>query len=378
MFRKSLLLATAAAAAAASVAAPVSAAEVKAAAYTDLRYGLAYFNDRPDTGNPSDTALNNNGSYYGFKGSAEQGGIVVFGAYEKWLDSDGSLGLGDLVRQGYAGVKTAYGSLQFGTFGTAYMESGRKLDPFYATGAAGIGNPATGFLGIKLSGGQSHGMSSLTADQPAAILLTPLVGGFVRNQVQYTTPSIMGLTVNAGVAFDEVPGSNMDDYSAGLEYNGMGITAGVQYLDSNGDNGSGVSNFGLGRRDEAYRVYGAYNQQRWGANVSAERIDSNTPFQPNADYLMVSGWYGVMEGTRVAASYGMENEAADLFTGTSEEGTSFRVGLFYDVLDNFTTHVAYRNFNAKSSDFWGTSPDDQVVELGASFKFELSGTTNTR
>ena len=47
----------------------------------------------------------------------------------------------DLARQAYAGVMTQFGTVQYGTFATAYMEAGRKLDPFYATGAAGIGNP---------------------------------------------------------------------------------------------------------------------------------------------------------------------------------------------------------------------------------------------
>ena len=369
MFKKSLLLATAAAAAAASFAAPVSAAEVKAAAYADLRYGFDYFNDRP-TANPTDTSFNNLGSYWGAKGSAEQGGIVAFGGYERWLDSDGAVGI-DLTRQAYAGVKTAFGTLQFGTFGTAYMESGRKLDPFYATGAAGTGDPADPIgTGARFFGGQSHGMSALAADAPTPI--GGFVGGFVANQLAYTSPSIFGVTVNAGVAVDENPGSSADDYMYGAEFSNWGITAGVQVLDSN----SGT-NLGLAKRDDAYRLYGAYNQKRFGASVSAERIDFDAPGTPNADYLMASGWYGVMEGTRVAASYGMVNEAADLNSGSSEEGTSFRLGLFYDVLDNFTTHLAYRNYNAKPSDAYGVSPDDQIVELGATFKFELSGSTNT-
>ena len=53
----------------------------------------------------------------GFKGSAEHDGIVAFGGYERWLDADTQFGV-DLARQAYAGVKTEYGMLQFGTFGT--------------------------------------------------------------------------------------------------------------------------------------------------------------------------------------------------------------------------------------------------------------------
>lgn len=359
MIKKSLLLATAAAAAAASFAAPVSAAEVKAAAYADLRYGIDYFNDRGSANSLSTVNFNNHGSYWGFKGSTEQGGITAFGAYDRWLDGNSTNSGYDLSREAYAGVKTAFGTVQFGTFATAYMESGRKLDPFYATGAAGVGRPGTGYY----LGGQSHGLSALTSDQNTANSPGG-TGGFVSNQLAYTSPSFFGVTVNAAAMFDNTTTSKArDDYAAGVEFNNFGITAGLQYLDANAI----TSNTGLTKGTEAYRAYGGYNRKRFGANVSAERVDLQGGATKNQDYLMASGWFGVMEGTRVAASFGKENE-----TGT--EGSSFRVGLFYDVLDNFTTHVVYRNFNSKVT----TSKDDQVISLGATYKFELSGSANTR
>ncbi len=365
MFKKSLLLVTAAAAAAASFAAPVSAAEVKAAAYTDLRYGIDYFNDRPNTGNPTDYNFVNHGSYWGAKGSTEQGGIVAFGGYERWLDADTVIGL-DIVRQAYAGVKTAYGTLQYGTFASAYMESGRKLDPFYATGAAGVGQP--GFLNV--AGGQSHGLSGLTSDVTTNVLILGGggLGGFIPNQIAYTSPSFAGVSVNAAVMIDDSSGNNaQDDYAGGVEFNNWGITGGLQYLEANSD-ATAIPNTGLPEDTEAYRVYGGFNQKRFGINVSAEKLDLNGGTL-DQQYLMVSGWFGVMEGTRVAASYGSENE-------TGAEGTSLRAGLFYDVLDNFTTHIVYRNFNSTQYGITG-QPDDQVVSLGATYKFELSGTTNT-
>jgi hypothetical protein len=358
MFKKSLLLATAAAAAAASFAAPVSAAEVKAAAYADLRYGLDYFNDT-HSANPSDTTFENHGSYWGFKGSTEQNGIVGFGGYERWLDTQATtVGGYDLAREAYVGVKSEFGTVEFGTFATAYMDSGRKLDPFYATGAAGTGKQSD-----LTYGGQSHGLSFLNRDGNVAT--TPSTpGGFVKNQLAYTSPSFYGVTVNGGAMFNNTAGSNADDYAAGLEFTNWGMTIGAQYLDSNS------GNLGLANNDKASKVYVAYNQKRWGANVSGERINFNAALKPDANYLIVNGWYGLMEGTRVAASYGSENE-------TGADGTSFRVGLFYDVLDNFTTNIVYRYYNAKDSSFYPTPKDDQVISLGATFKFELSGTTNT-
>jgi hypothetical protein len=353
MLKMSKLLAGAIAAAAVCLSSGLSAAELKGAVYADLRYGLDHYESSGIGGTPTDLNFENHGSFWGVKASAAQGGLTAFGAYERWLDADSQVII-DIVRQSYAGLMTEYGTVQYGTFATAYMESGRKLDPFYATGAAGVGNPTA-----TLAGGQSHGMSFLTADGVSSVAggLTGL-GGFTPNQLAYTSPSLFGATANVAVFFDEVAGQNReDDYAAGLEWSGMGITAGVQYLDVNN-----ASNVGLAEDEEATRLFAGYSAQRFGASVSAERHDLIAG--NDADFLMLSGWFGVLPGTRVAASASMENE-------TGAEGQSFRVGVFHDVLDNFTTHVVYRNYNNTDS----TRADDQVISLGASFKFELSGTT---
>lgn len=355
MLKKSLLLATAAAAAAASVAAPVSAAEVKAAAYADLRYGIDYFDSKPA---PSDVNFENHGSYFGVKGSTEQGSLIAFGGYERWLDADSTNFGYDLARQAYAGLRTPYGTVQYGTFGTAYMEAGRKLDPFYGTGAVGIGKPTALF-----AGGQSHGLSALTSD--GNVLTSPVGGaGFVANQLAYTAPTLFGVTANVMVAFDDAAGANaQEDIGGGLEATLWGVTAGVQYLEGN----SSTVNTGLPQDTEAYRGYASFTQPRWGVAVSGERIDLNATADDQT-YAMASGWFGILDGVRIAASYGMQNE-----TGASE-GQSGRLGVFYDVLDNFTANLVYRNFSTKQAG----GVDDQVVSLGATYKFELSGSTTTR
>lgn len=369
MFKKSQLLAAVATAAAACFGSTASAADLKAAAYADLRYGLDYFNDTgPVTAGPADTSFNNTGTYYGFKGSAEQNGITVFGGYERWMDADQNVFIGglDLTRQSYVGAKTEFGTIEYGTFESAYLQAGKKIDPFYATGVAAVGNPnINGSSGIQVFGVQSHGMSALTADMPGGGTFGS--GGIFKDQLAYTSPSFFGVTVNAGVLFDNnynATGNNQDDYEAGAEFNNFGITAGGQFIKGNS------GNIMLAHGEEAYRVYGGYNQKRFGANVSAERLDL-VGGAHDADYLTVSGWFGVLEGTRIAASYGKENE-----TGT--EGNSVRVGVFYDVLDNFTTHVAYRMYDAKPEAGGGlpNNADDQVVEVGATYRFEISGSAS--
>src|SRR6185369_11257660 len=99
--------------------------------------------------------------------------------------------------------------------------------------------------------------------------------------------------------------NQQDDYAGGIEWSGMGISAGVQYIDANSSTSGfpGGSNTGLPEDTEATRIYASYSQQRFGANVSGERIDLNAG-APNGDYVQVNGWFGVLPGTRVAASYG--------------------------------------------------------------------------
>jgi predicted porin len=370
MSRISTLVAVMAAAAAAVLAsAGASAAEIKGAAYADLRYGIDLFETSGASAGPTDTNFENHGSYWGVKGSTSQDGITAFGGYERWLDTDPVLGL-DLARQAYAGVMTRYGTVQYGAFATAYSEAGRKLDPFYATGAAGIGDRGL-LTPTSFAGGQSHGQSVLNADQPDTILLGAIPrGSFATNQLAYTAPTLFGVTANVAVMFDDNAGGNeREDFAGGVEWTGMGITAGAQYLDANSAP-VGVTNTGLAEDEEATRLYAGYSQQRFGANVSGERIDHNGG-TPDADYLQLNGWFGVLAGTRLAASYGMEDE-------TGAEGTSFRVGVFHDVVDNFTVHVVYLNFDAKPES-GGTvnNPDDQTISLGASYRFELGASTTT-
>ena len=195
MSRVSTLLAVMAAAAAAVLAsAGAAATEMKGSAYADLRYGLDHFES---TGN-YDTTFENHGSFWGLKGSTSKDGLTAFGAYERWVDADAQLAL-DITRQAYAGLATSYGTVQYGTFATAYMESGRKLDPFYATGAAGVGQQS--FNNILFVGGVSHGQSPLANDIGSSLFGTS--GGFVPNQLAYTSPTMFGFTGNLALMFDE-------------------------------------------------------------------------------------------------------------------------------------------------------------------------------
>lgn len=345
MLNKSKLLAGAVAVGAVVCSHGVFAADGKGAVYGDIRWSLNHADAKRA---PASYSATNNNSYWGIKGSVTEGELTAFGAYENTLNNDS--GAADTTRQGYFGLKSGtFGTLQYGQFATAYMESGRKLDPFANTAVAGV----TGVGAFN-----SHGLSGLTAETFRA--------GFVNNQVAYTTPSFGGLTVNAAFFLDEStsgapPVQDKDhDYGGGAEFNHSGITVGVQALDIN----SGAANFSVPVGGvEVVRAYGGLNTGRFGANVSVEK--ASIP-GPDADYVFASAWFGVTPATRIAAAAGFENESG-------AEGTSVSLGVFHNVMKNFTGWVAARRFDGSGNPSTGGSSGvvNDVITMGASYKFNL-------
>jgi len=324
------------------------AAESKGALYGDLRLSLDWADDNSAARGPTWAATDNN-SIWGVKASTARGGLTVFGAYERFIDSDDPSIPGvpvEFTRQAYLGLTSFCGTIKFGRHSTAYADAGRKIDPFYNTVASGAGGLAS--AGSILRGGNSHGTSSpFNADF--------LGSAIVANHLAYQSPSFLGFSANAALFLDETQTADQDhDYGGGLEFNGSGVTAGVQFLDANGANGAT-----WGTDVEALRAYAGYAHSRFGASASWERLD-RAGGAGNADFLMVSGWYGVLEHTRIAASFGLENES-----GT--EGDSLRVGVFHDVVENFTVWAAARRYNERVA----ANPDADVATVGVSYKFSL-------
>lgn len=347
MLTKSKLLAGVAAAAAlmGSTAGLAGELDAKGSLYGDLRYSLDYSEDNSGTAGPTYNLTDNN-SYWGVKASTTQGAVTVFGAYERFVDIDGQTVV-EFIRQGYVGVQSALGTVKYGQHATAYSEAGRKLDPFYNTTVTGIGGLG---LGSIFAAGNSHGTS-------AAFNGDFIGSAYVPSMVSYQTPAFAGVTVNAAWVNDETGTSDQDHtLGYGVEWNGMGITAGLQMIDDN--NGTW-----LAADEEAARLYGGYAANRFGAGVSYERHDL-TAGVTDAEFLMLSGWFGVMPGTRIAASYGQENESG-------AEGNSIRLGVFHDVIENFTVWAAARRYDEAVA----ANPDADVITLGASYKFDLGFST---
>jgi hypothetical protein len=339
----------AAAAVAATLAAGTAGAlETRGALYGDLRLSLDHTDDE-FTG-PTFTATDNQ-SIWGLKFSTDRGGIKVFGAYERFIDADDPpTGTPvELTRLAYLGLASVCGTIKFGRHTTTYADAGRKLDPFYNTTVSGTDSAL--LAGSLAGGGNSHGTAT-------AFNADAYGNAYVADHLAYESPAFFGVRGNAALFLDESGTDDQDhDYGGGLEYADHGLTAGAQILDVNGANATT-----WGADLEAARVYAGYAQPGFGAGVSWERLD--LPGAVTANYLMVSGWYGVRDDTRIAVSVGAEDD-------TPTRGDSLRAGVFHDVIENFTIWAAGRYYNHSGA----ANADANVVTIGASYKFSLGFTT---
>jgi hypothetical protein len=332
--------------AAALIAGAAGATETRGALYADLRMSLDYTEDTSAASGPTFTSTDNN-SMWGVKASTARGGVRVFGGYERFLDAgDPNIGFPlEVTRQAYLGLDSMCGMLKFGRHATAYAEAGRKLDPFYNTAVSGTAGVAA--AGSIFGGRNSHG--SATAFNADA-----LDGAYVADHFAYRSPAFAGFAANVALFLDESGSSDQNhDFGGGIEYVAGGITAGAQFIDANG-----AHPLSWGANVEATRLYAGYTHTRFGVGASLEQLD--VPGAMTENYLMVSGWYGLREDTRVAVSAGVEDDSA-------RAGESVRAGVFHDVIENFTIWLAGRYYN----DSTALNNDSTVVSIGASYKFDL-------
>lgn len=318
-----------------------------------------------------DRGIDNNNSHVGLRISARTGSTVTpFLVYERLLDNDSNTGLNEATRQFFAGVKTDYGTAIFGRAPTAYKLTGQKLDPFYNTSVAGFTGGVAGTS--LLINGASHGLSALANDTPGS--------GFIGNQLAYSAPTFMNVTVNAAYFINESADGGADDFGLGAEYAFNGITAGVQALairSGTGQNGTQLQNFsaiGLGLNAgqtaeqgevNTVRYYGAYATKTWGVGGSLEVLDLKGGLE-DRDYAIVSGWYGLTDKIRLAALFGDTQ-------GTPFEGRSYTVGASYEVAPDFTAYVAARQFDRGNGGNFANFPGDvTMAAAGISYKFDIS------
>lgn len=324
--------------------------------YGALRLSLGFY----DAQTGGDTDVDNNNSHLGIRAQTVEGPFTAFAEYERLADNDDGTPEGELTRKFYGGVTHVdWGTLVFGRAPTAYKLAGQKLDPFYNTGVSGPNGS-----NASIANGAGYGLSSLTGDQPG--------NGFINNQLAYTSPAIANLTVNAAVFLDDAGGDGEElDFGGGIEWQADGITLGVQALDiSTGSNPGSEQNFffiglsGASSALQAVRAYGAYAAQGWGVGASHEMLDLKGGL-PNRAYTFVSGWYGLSDRLRLAASAGQTED-------TPFEGISFTLGGSYEVLEYLNAYAAARLTDRDATEINTAQADDvQAYVVGVSYTFEI-------
>lgn len=322
--------------------------------YGDLRWAYSNYDDDA----AESVRFDSINSHAGFAVTTREGDYAATVVYERGLDADDDATVdNDTVRQSFLRVSSPFGSVLYGRAPTAYKLSGEKLDPFFNTLIGTINGGPFGDSPAAVRG-PSYGLSALASD---------LAGnGFIGNQLAYVSPSLSGFRGNAAYFMNETdPQGDDSDYALGLEWQGDVVSgklvAGVQYLDVQGNSNFTAIGIPGSGAVQATRYYAGYDRSRWGASVSFEPLDLQDSGSTDREYLLTSGWFGVTEQTRVAASYGNTN-------GTPFEGDSYSLGVFHGLFKGLDVYAAARYTDRNSAPGESTH-----FGVGINYAFSLTG-----
>ncbi|MCW8831343.1 MAG: porin, partial [Gammaproteobacteria bacterium] len=237
--KNKILLATAVAVACGAPLSAMAGADI----YGQLRYSINSAD--PDTvGSDSTLSGEDNVSLFGLKAEAKGDSVTAFAHLQTGAPADGNGGTAFDQRFYFGGLKGDFGTVAYGRMTNAYKMPGFKLDPFYNLSHVG----ANGSLG---TGGATYGLSGAT-------------NGFTDNALQYTSPSMSGLTFNVGLYIDD---GSEDDHGTniGVKYSGKDYHVGVQFA-SNDTTAATVP--GVLVDGDAVRIDGAYKGSNWSVGFS--------------------------------------------------------------------------------------------------------------
>jgi len=322
------------AAVAAICAAPIS-AMAEAKFYGQLRVSLDSVDSDSTAAAQDGLTVTDNTSVLGFKAASEGDGIKAFVHLQSGAKADDGAGVALSQRFYFGGLKGDFGTVAYGRMTNAYKMPGFKLDPFYNHSSVNAGGSIAG-------GGATYGLSGAT-------------NGFTNDALQYTSPSMGGVKVNAGLYIDD---AEADEHGTiiGAAYAADGINVGIQ-MASNGDTATipGVMVDG-----DAMRLHGGYKADGWSAGLSFEQVDETSSITNTYTYL--TGKFDVSDGTQAAVSLG--SVSGD--TGTSApEGSGLTAGVFTAVAPKTQVFVSYSMVSLDAD----TAAEPNVLSVGAIHKF---------
>ena len=239
----------------------------------------------------------------------------------------------------FGGLKGSFGTIAYGRMSTAYKMAGFNMDPFYNLSHVG----ANGKLSKALA---TYGLSGAT-------------NGFTDNALQYTSPSINGMTINVGLYIDD---SVNDDHgtAAGIAYAADNFNVGVQFISS--DKTATVAS--LCADCSATRVHGGYKADVWSVDASFENVDVNAAGDDKS-YMFLVGKYNVAAETQLVMTIGTVGDDKN----GADEGTGYTLGAFRTVAPSTQVYVSYGAASLDNINTADSGADPSVFAMGAIHKF---------
>ena len=267
-----------------------------------------------------ETDLTTNKSYFGFKGSQEldDGLTAIFKATWQVDYTDNTSELSAqanpstkpytdlLVYDRYLGLKGGFGSVKFGTMASNYKQTGKVVDPFWATS---VQMRDTGLQSPQLMNGIGVDRSRLT------------------DAIQYTSVAVSNVTVVANVTVD---GSDDSNFGLSVRYKTKTLHVFVDYLkiDEVQQAPPPVINEG----ESATKVGAAYTFGGTTVALAAEMTEDLL----NNDYNQFSIVHKLTEKGTIALTYGQA-----LAKAANADKSGYVLGYKYKLGAKTQTYVAY-------------------------------------
>lgn len=277
-----------------------------------------------DYDSASNLDMNSNTSAIGVKGSEDLGGgVSAIYKVEFQIDPTerNNAGSGGAVvdRDQWVGLKSAMGSVKFGTMSSNYKQMGGKVDPMYRTQLEG-----RGFMGTQSNLHSGAGESR----------------GRMTNTLQYASPKMGGLQA---VFNTTISGSDDETIGLGVRYVQKGIMAYFDYIDTEAMQQASA--------DAAMKIGGKFKMDALVIGAQLEMVEDSIAAD---DIFFLSADYQLNDSDNVAFTFG-DN-------GADDAGFAF---MYNHNMSNRTNVYAGYGDNASNTD----ADDDQVLTLGMRHKF---------
>lgn len=305
------------AAMAAAMVSPI-AAHANATVYGNLHLSI---DDYDSAANGLD--MNSNTSAIGVKGSEDLGGGVS-AIYKVEFQIDPTERNNNITdRDQWIGLKSAMGTVKFGTMSSNYKQMGGKVDPMYRTQLEGRSFMRTQSNVLHSGAGESRGRMT--------------------NTLQYASPKMGGLQAVFNTTISDSADETM---GLGIRYVQKGVMAYFDYIDT--------ATMQAGNLDAAMKIGGKYKMDALVIGAQYEMLeDTGANDRANDDIFFLSADYQLNDSDNVAFTFG-DNGADD---------AGFALMYNHNMSNRTNVYAGYGD-NASN-----TAADDQVVTLGMRHKF---------